>query len=195
MEANAQPSPARRRSRLPLFVGGAVLVLAAAVAAFLLLRDDGDGTDTVKGPPQAQFTMLKPDGWSETSESELAKLPGRPLAVLRRKKGGGLVVVNAQARFKSDLDKLGAELDKRLKKSIPDFRKVGVRKVRVKAGEALLYSYARTRRGTAHTLLVVPVGRRSFTVNAAVPAGAKEAARDVGRMLQSFDTPGPASTG
>jgi hypothetical protein len=59
--------------------------------------------------------------------------------------------------------------------------------VEVKAGRALLYSYARTRRATAHTILVVPTDDRTYTLNAAVPAGADETAREVGRILFSFD--------
>jgi hypothetical protein len=51
----------------------------------------------------------------------------------------------------------------------------------------MLYSYAREERGTAHTLLVVPAGDRSYSLNAAVPAGAKDAAQEVGQILLSFD--------
>jgi hypothetical protein len=97
------------------------------------------------------------------------------------------VTVNAPAKRERNLDAVAAALDKRLAKEIDDFRKVGARVVEVEAGEALLYSYARARRGTAHTLLVVPDVDRTYTVNAAVPAGAEDAARDVGRILLSFD--------
>jgi hypothetical protein len=64
---------------------------------------------------------------------------------------------------------------------------VGARVVTVEAGKAMLYSYAREERGTAHTLLVVPAGDRSYSLNAAVPAGAKDAAQEVGQILLSFD--------
>jgi len=95
--------------------------------------------------------------------------------------------VNAPAQREQDLDAIAAQLDRRLRKEIDDFRKVGARVVDVEAGPALLYSYARTDAGTAHTLLVVPTAARTYTVNAAVPAGAEDAAKEVGKILLSFD--------
>jgi hypothetical protein len=97
------------------------------------------------------------------------------------------VTVNAPAQREQDLDAIAARLDSRLRKEISDFRKVGARVVDVEAGPALLYSYARTDAGTAHTLLVVPTATRTYTVNAAVPAGAEDAAKEVGKILFSFD--------
>ena len=92
------------------------------------------------------------------------------------------------AQYHDGWRKNAAELDRRLGKAIPDFRKVAARVVRVEAGRALLYSYVRTKKATAHTLLVVPGQEVTYTVNAVVPAGAEDAARDVGQILNSFDT-------
>jgi hypothetical protein len=106
---------------------------------------------------------------------------------LRRDDQKGLVVVNVQPGKVKNFDRQVTTLDRRLGKAIPDFRKVGARVVEVEAGKALLYSYARPKRGTAHTLLVVPAGDRSYTVNGAVPAGENDAAREMGAILLSFD--------
>ena len=165
----------------------AVLALVIVGAIALLGGDDDDGEDSITGPAGHEFTLLKPDGWTEVSAGDREQIAGRPLAVLRRGEGQGLVTVNAPAQSERDLDAVAQQLDRRLERAIPDFRKVRARRVRVQAGPALLYSYARTRRGTAHTLLVVPARNRTYTVNAAVPAGAEDAARDVGRILLSFD--------
>jgi hypothetical protein len=176
-----------RRTALWVAAVAAAVALVMAGAAALLGGDDDEGEDTITGPPGNQFTLERPAGWRQVPEDERERLPGQPLAVLRRDKGRGLVIVDAPARSERDLDAVSKQLDSRLQNEIGDFRRVGAREVRVKAGRALLYSYARTRRGTAHTVLVVPAADRTYTVNAVVPAGADDAARDVGRILLSFD--------
>ena len=170
-------------------VAAIVVVIALAVVGVIAFvgGDDDAEEASVSGPPGYEFTMLQPDGWTAVEEDELALIPGKPLAVLRRGEGEGLVTVNAPTRQQEDLDDVAAQLDERLSREIADFRKVGARVAQVGAGQGLLYSYARTKRGTAHTLLVVPTAERTYTVSAAVPAGAEDAAKDVGRILLSFD--------
>ena len=170
-----------------------LVAVAAGIAALVfginaLVGDDSDEEATVKGPSGHGFTLLRPDGWTEVSDEDRELIPGQPLAVLRRGQGQGLVTVSAPAQPERNLEAVAAQLDKRLKKAIPDFRKVAARVVRVEAGRALLYSYVRTKKATAHTLLVVPDQEVTYTVNAVVPAGAEDAARDVGQILNSFDT-------
>ena len=163
------------------------MIAALAFGLSALLGGDDDEEATVNGPPGNDFTLVRPDGWNELSEEERDELPGDPLLVMRRGEGEGLLIVNAPSGSERDLDAVSKSLDKRLEKAIPDFRKASARVVDVKAGRALLYSYARTRRATAHTVLVVPANDRTYTLNAAVPAGAEEAAQEVGRILFSFD--------
>ena len=167
----------------------AAAIAAVVVGAIVLFGGDEDDDEaTVKGPAGREFTLLRPEGWSEVGAEERDLIPGKPLAVMRRDKGEGLVTVNAPARREQDVDAIATELDRRLGKALPDFRKVAARVVRVEAGRALLYSYVRTKKATAHTLLVVPGQDVTYTVNAVVPAGAEDAARDVGQILNSFDT-------
>ena len=131
---------------------------------------------------------MRPDGWTELSDDEREDLPGNPLVVMRRGEGEGLLIVNAPSGTERDLDAVAESLDRRLEKALPDFRKASARVVEVEAGRALLYSYARGRKATAHTILVVPTADRTYTLDAVVPAGADEAAREVGEILFSFDT-------
>jgi hypothetical protein len=169
-------------------VAAAIVIALVVIGAIVLLGGDDDGgAETIKGPPDDEFSLLKPDGWEEVSGDELALIPGKPLAVLRRGEGEGLVTVTAPTKAGSNIEDAAAELDKRLSKALPDFRKVSARIVEVQAGRALLYSYVRTKKATAHTILVVPGPERTYTVNAVVPAGAEDAARDVGEILNSFD--------
>jgi hypothetical protein len=192
MEASGS-SLARLVSGRPLRLVAFVAIIAAVVIGVITLTggdDDGDTgsgtTTTVTGPDEA-FTLQVPAGWTAVSADELQAVPGKPLAVLRRDDQKGLVVVNVQPGKVKNFDAQVRTLDRRLGKAIPDFQKVGARVVDVKAGKALLYSYARRERGTAHTLLVVPAGDRSYSVNGAVPAGENDAAREMGSILLSFD--------
>ena len=170
-----------------------VAIIVAVVIGVIALTgdDDGDtgsgGTTTVTGPADNEFTLQVPAGWTAVPADELQAVPGEPLAVVRRDEQKGLVVVNVQQGKVKNFDAQVRTLDRRLEKAIPDFQKVGARVVEVKAGKGLLYSYARRERGTAHTLLVVPAGDRSYSVNGAVPAGEDDAAREMGSILLSFD--------
>ena len=199
MEASGS-SPAGPFRGRPLRLAALLVVIAAVVFAVLALTGGDDSDDdggsgsgpgsttvTVPGPAGDEFTLEAPAGWTAVTDEQRQALPGRPLSVLRRDDQQGLVVVNVQAGRVRNFDKQVKTLDRRLDKAIPDFRKVGARIVRVKSGRALLYSYARSKRGTAHTLLVIPAGNRTYTVNGTVPAGANDAARELGKILLSFD--------
>jgi hypothetical protein len=193
MEASGSSPAAFFRGRPLRLVAllGVVAAIVVAVLAFTGGDDEGDGGDggttTVNGPAGNEFTLQAPAGWTAAPEDQRQAIPGSPLVVLRREDQQGLVVVNVQPGKVKSFDKQVKVLDRRLEKAIPDFQKVGARIVEVKAGKALLYSYARRERGTAHTLLVVPAGDRSYSVNGAVPAGENDAAREMGSILLSFD--------
>jgi len=178
-----------RRTALRI-VAVAVAVAAIVFGVLALTGDDDEAADDtveVTGPAGSDFKIAQPDGWTQVPDDEREGLPGSPLAVLRREAGQGIVIVNAPSGTERDLDKVSKKLDEQLEKALPDFRKVGARVVEVEAGPGLLYSYVRTRRATAHTTLVVPTDDRTYTLNAVVPAGADDAAREVGRILFSFD--------
>jgi hypothetical protein len=192
MEASGS-SLARLFRGSPLRLVALLAIIVAVVVAVLALtggdddEGDGGGTTTVTGPAGNEFTLETPAAWTEVPADQREGIPGDPLVVLQREDQQGLIVVNVQPGEVKSFDNQVRVLDRRLEKAIPDFEKVGARIVSVKAGKALLYSYARKERGTAHTLLVVPAGDRSYSLNAAVPAGAKDAAQEVGAILLSFD--------
>jgi hypothetical protein len=192
MEASGSSLARMVRGR-PLRLVAFVAVIAAVVIGVIALTGDDDsdtgggGTTTVTGPTDNEFTLQVPGGWTAVAADQLQGLPGDPLAVVRRDEQKGLVVVNVQPGKVKNFDTQVKTLDRRLGRAIPDFQKVGARIVEVKAGKALLYSYARRERGTAHTLLVVPAGDRSYSVNGAVPAGENDAAREMGSILLSFE--------
>jgi len=178
------PYPLSRR--WPWIAAAVVAILVAAGAMwYFLIRDDGP--PTVEGPPEAPFTVTLPAGWQTMPADELAAQPGTPLAVLTAPGGNGVVTINVQPGTNADYSKLSKDLEKRLAERIPDFKLVASHPVEVQAGRALSISYARTKQGTANTLLLVPGSGRLYTLNAAVPAGQTVSAQGAAQILSSFD--------
>lgn len=187
MEAHSTATPMYPRPRWPWVVGAVIaLVVVGAAIWYFAIRDTSESS-TVHGPSSAPFTITRPSGWEALSQDQVAALPGTPLAALRRSDGNGIVVINVEPRSGGKLSQLSTRLESRLSKRIPDFELVSARTVKVKAGSALSISYARTKRGTSNTLLVVPAGGRTFSLSAVVPAGQKDAAKQAGTILSSFD--------
>jgi hypothetical protein len=186
---------ARLEKRMPGRGKWRVLSALAAVAFFVLAvvlgvkaftGDDGKaGRLEVSGSDS--FTVKYPDRWQALSGDELAALPDRPLAVLRRKDGDGFVVVRRERRAPANFDTFATDLTRALDKRVPDFQKRSARTIRVAAGNAFFYSYIRRRKGTVHTVVLVPAGERSYAINTISPGGAEDVAREVARIILSFD--------
>jgi hypothetical protein len=159
------------------------------VAAFFVVRALAGGEDKqgkLEGPNGA-FVLSYPENWAPLSKQELEQLPGSPLAAVRQTDSKGILIISSQGRVPRDLDKLTRQLDRRLKKRIPDFKKVSSKSVSIKAGPAFMYSYIRKRKGTAHSVVVVPTGSGGFTLNVVVQAGAPDVAQQAASMIRSFD--------
>jgi hypothetical protein len=185
---SAQPLPARRLRRLLPLAAAIALVAAAVVLGITVFKQDDATPDSpsVTGPESAPFRLDYPSNWRALSAAEREQLPNQPLAVLRRKDGHGTVVVQRRGPVTTPLEQLPEKLAARLDKQFPDFREVGARIVRLDGTRALLYTFARTKTGAAQSLVVIPAGDHSFTLNAVVPAHSPDAAREVGAMIASF---------
>jgi hypothetical protein len=180
-----------RAVRRPLWPLALVVLLAAAavvLTATVLRGEDrsSSSSPTLSGPASAPFEVEYPSTWQAVGESQRLQLPGQPLAVLRRRDGAGTVVVTERPPVTTPLDELPRGLKARLSQRFPDFREVGAKVVSLGDTRALVYTFARTKTGTAQSLVVVPSGDRSFTLNAVVPPRSPEAAREVGAIIASF---------
>jgi hypothetical protein len=178
------------RSRASVWIAALLVGAALGLGAFFVVRaltGNEDEDRTLKGPPGSAFTLTYPKGWTPLSGKELVALPGSPTAVVRRTDRSGILIVNRQSHVSSNFDKLSRQLDRRLKRSIPDFKKVSSHGVGIKAGQAFLYSYIRKRKGTVHSVVVVPMRSGGFSLDAVVRANARDTARQVGAMIRSFD--------
>jgi hypothetical protein len=183
---NTLPPQVYPHRRWPWVVGALVVLVIAAGAIWYFVIRDSD-SDTVRGPSGAAFTVTRPPGWESASQEDLDALPGSPLAVLQQTEGTGIVIINTQPQTRASLPQLSKELQSQLKQKIGDFRLVKSRIINVPAGQAISITYARTGKGTANTLVVVPAGGHVYTLNAVVPAGEESAARDVAAIIDSFN--------
>jgi hypothetical protein len=188
------PGQARWRSRhrgLWLAALGALLVVAGAFAtATGVFGGNAATTPAVTGPRSAPFHLAYPRTWHPLDATQLAQLPGPPLAVLRRTDGHGTLVVAERPALTTPLERLPQGLKRSLGRQFTDFREIGAKLVTLHGTRALVYTFARTRSGTAQSVVVVPAGNHSFTLNAVLPRQSPEAAREVGAMIASFDPNG-----
>ena len=187
------PAPPKRsflHSPLALALAG-VLAVGAAVVAVLVFTGGGSdkgGGGTVSGPRDSAFQIRYPDSWSPLGKDKVAGLPGHPLAVIRRTDGKGVVIVRReQGTPPANLDKLGTDLGRQLKRRMPDLKLRSTKTVKLRSGNALFTSYIRKRTGTVQSVVVVPAGRKTFTLNTVSRGGADDVAREIGRMILSFN--------
>jgi hypothetical protein len=165
----------------------AFLVLAVVLGVKAFTEDDAGKSGQLEVSGSDSFKLNFPKRWQPLSGEELEALPGRPLAVLRRKDGEGFIVVRRENRAPTEFKAFSTDLTRALDKRVPDFQRQSARTIRVRAGNAFFYSYVRRRKGTVHTVVIVPAGTRSYAINTISPGGAEDVAREVARIILSFD--------
>jgi hypothetical protein len=167
----------------------AIVALIAAVGIFFVVKDlgdDGGEKGKLKGSSNDAFTLSYPPSWRPLSREELDKLPGNPLAVVRRKDGKGFVVLRREGRAPKSFGAFSGDLSKALDKRVPDFQKRSSKVIEISAGKAFFFSYIRKTKGTVHSVVVVPSGKRSYVLNTVSRGGSEAVARQVARIILSF---------
>ncbi len=189
MQAAAASPPPRRRRVSRLAIVGALATLVVAIGAFFLVRAlAGGGEDTVKGSSAHTYNLSVPDGWKALGEDELAALPGKPAGVVRREDGKGFLVIRREGRPPQSIQDFSKELDREFRKRVPDFQKRTTRSLKIRAGQAFFYSYIRRKKGTVHSVVLVPAPRGSYVLNTVASGGEDDVARELGKMIVSFDS-------
>ena len=190
MNSQVLAAPLPRTSRKRTLLSALLAALAgAAIAAGMLVatRDDAPAPAHAKELRADDFALAYPAGWAPTRADELAKLPGRPAAIVRRKDGKGVVIVRRKAAPRDQsLKALTRDLSAGLDKRFDDFRFVSSRVARVRAGNAFLYTFVRTKQKTAQSIALVRVGKTNFTLDAVAASGDPRAAREVAAIVRSF---------
>jgi hypothetical protein len=192
------PQPIYPPRRWPWVVAA---IVALAVVGFLVwffaFRDGGTqtvsgssevtGPADVRGPDATPFSLTLPSGWRAESQEELSRQPGSPVAVMAQTDGAGVLIINTQPPSNAAVAAVGKTVEQKLRRTIPDFKLVGAGPINIEAGQAFQISYARTKSGTANTLVVVPAGGRIYTLNSVVPGGDQDAVKQAIDMIKSFN--------
>ena len=190
MNSQVLAAPLPRTSRKRTLLSALLAALAgAAIAAGMLVatRDDAPAPAHAKELRADDFALAYPAGWAPTRADELAKLPGRPAAIVRRTDGKGVVIVRRKAAPRDQsLKALTRDLSAGLEKRFDDFSFVSSRVARVRAGNAFLYTFVRTKQKTAQSIALVRVGKTNFTLDAVAASGDPRAAREVAAIVRSF---------
>ena len=181
-----RPAQPRRRLRRRLLIAGVALILAAAVAVLAVLLLGGEDK-TLKGTSGDTFHLAVPEGWRALSTEELAALPGKAAAVVRRDDGKGFLVIRREGRPPQSMQDFAKQLDGEFEKRIPDFQKRTTRSLKIRAGDAFFYSYIRKKKGTVHSVVLVPGPKGSYVLNTVAAGGEDQVAKDLGRMIVSFN--------
>jgi hypothetical protein len=112
---------------------------------------------------------------------------GHPVAVLQSADGHGLVVVRKTATPKDrSLQSLAKSLTAGFQKRYADFSFVSARVERLRGGPGFLYTFLRTKTGTAQSVALTSVGGASFTIDSAVQSGNQRSAAEVAAIVRSF---------
>lgn len=148
---------------------------------------------TIAGPPQTPFQLSYPAGWRKVPKAHLQKVETTPAAAIRRVDGRGLVTVTVRGPITISLDELRTGFADALSERFTDFELVTSTEMQVDAGLGIYTSWILRDEGRVQGNLTVPVGANSYTLDAALPTGATDVAREVGAIFGSFDvaaTPG-----
>jgi hypothetical protein len=181
------PGRAIRVRTLAIFAGIAVLV----VAAFLLLNghdNTGNSGGQLTGTAKEHYRLSYPASWRPLSHDELAKQPGQPLAVVRRKDGKGFVVLRKEGRAPQNFTSFSSDLSRALEKRLPDYQKRSSKVIKLAGGQAFFFSYIRQTKGTVHTIVLVPAGKSSYVLNTVSSGRSQSVARQIARIILSFKT-------
>lgn len=192
MSAHALPAAAGQ-SRSSVVVGlvcavGGALALLAVIGIVRLATGAGDHAGAARSytAPGHAFELAVPRGWSALSAAQLAQVPGRPVAAVRRDDGRGVVMVRRTAAVKGDLRDVARHLTAQLRRRVPGFRLVSARLGNVRAGAAFLYTFVRGTGTTAQSLAITTVRGVTYRIDSVVPAATPAAARQAGAIVRSF---------
>ena len=188
MDSQVLAAPLSLQSRRRRLLNALVAALAgAAMATAVIVANSGGDSPSrsnateLRGPG---FTIAYPAGWQPAPAQQV---PDGAVALLRRSDGKGAVVVRRKGKPRDGtLRALTRALSAGLERRFADFRFVSSRVTRTRAGNAFLYTWVRTRQGTAQSIALVRVGAAHYTLDAVAATGDARAAREVAAIVRSF---------
>jgi hypothetical protein len=134
------------------------------------------------------FRLTYPPTWTTVTPPPAAAAAGPAVAALRQKNGTGLIIIRREKAAQALDAKFVKDLDRRLRRQIPDYRPIRAQILHLENGQALFYSYIRQKAGLLATITVIPAGDHSFAIDTVSPASNKEVAAEIGTIIRSFAT-------
>ena len=163
--ALARPFPRSLLVALGAALAGGLL----ALALIGLVRFDGARSHT-------DFSISVPHGWKATRTANAA--------ILRSADGRATVIVRRSGELHGSLRTVARDLTARLSARVHGFRLVGARVIRVRAGAAFAYTFARP--GAAQSLTVTKVAGATYRIDTVVHPGSPLVAREAAAAVASF---------
>jgi hypothetical protein len=175
-----------------LRVAAAALIGAAVAFGVVELADRGWSLRSPKPERHALakegFRLTYPANWSPATPPAAPAPAGRAVAALRQDGGKGLIIIRREKAAQGVDAKFVKDLDRRLRRQIPDYRPLGAQILHLEGGQALFYSYLRRKAGLLATITVIPAGDHSFAIDTVSPASDQHVAAEIGRIIRSFTT-------
>jgi hypothetical protein len=166
----------------------AAVAIAGAVVLALCLALTGGGAEAKPAPkrttpnwtaPDGAYSIATPRGWKAVASGSAA-------TVIERADKRGVVVIRRRAAVDEPLPSLGAKLERRLRKQIPDFRPAGARLAPIGGEQGLVFTFVRSRANQVQSVVVAPAGDRSYTLDLVADGDAPDVARELAGMVRSF---------
>ncbi len=189
-------------------------VAAAAVIAIVLLLagvfKSGSNVTTIQAPEsaaasaqaqaglkqpgivavsgQAPFVLHYPNGWTQLTARQLAKIANAPAAGLIAQGGRALLLVRPKKPLTQSLSTLSSELTRSLSASFTDFKLLSTGTIRTLAGPAWVYTFERSKHGLVQSEVVISTSKVAYEIDVALRGGADRAAGQIGEIVRSFQT-------
>ena len=106
--------------------------------------------------------------------------------MLERPGRGVVIVKTGPAPEDQSLKQLTSGLMSRLKQRFPDFRFVSGRVQRLRGGPAYLFTFVRTKQGTAQSIALIRLGGVFYTIDTVTKSGETAAASEAAGIVRSF---------
>ena len=166
---------------LPL--AGAALGGALVLALCLALAGGGEPATPATAPTftaaDKAFSISAPRGWTAVADGSAA-------TVLRRADERGVLVVHRRPQLAGSLESLAAGLRRTLERKLPGARPAGVRTVPIGGAGVLVFTFVRPASGQVQSVVVVPAGDHSYTLDLVADGDAPDVARELAAMVRSF---------
>jgi hypothetical protein len=183
MTTLAAPAPTARFAALCALAGAIAVLAVIGIAKVVAPAGQAAAATSYDGPG---FAMTLPRGWHALSATQTARVPGNPVAVIRRESDSGIVVVRRIPALNGDLRDVAQSLTGQLRRRIPGFQLVSARLGSVRAGGAFLYTFVRGGGAAVQSLAITTVRGKTYRIDSIVPAKEVAAAREAGAIVRSF---------